>query len=84
MALTQRDRDILDFERSWWTRSGVKEAAILEEFELSASRYYQVLGDLLDDPDALSYDPLLVRRLRRAREHRRRLRIEGRSVGTNS
>jgi hypothetical protein len=38
------------------------------------------LTDLLDDPDALAYDPLLVRRLRRARDRRRRARVEGRPV----
>jgi hypothetical protein len=86
VALTGRDRDILAFERSWWTRSEAraKEAVIVEELELSASRYYQILGELLDDPEALAHDPLLVRRLRRARERRRRTRIEGRSVGTHS
>jgi hypothetical protein len=82
MPLTQRDREILDFERSWWTRTGVKEVAITDEFELSASRYYQILGELLDEPEALSYDPLLVRRLRKARERRRRTRIEGHTVGS--
>jgi hypothetical protein len=84
MALTERDRRILDFERSWWTRSGVKESTILEEFTLSASRYYQILGELLDDPEALTYDPLLVRRLRRARDRRRRIRLEGPSAETRS
>ena len=82
MTLTRRDHDILDFERSWWTRTGVKETAILEEFELSASRYYQILGELLERPEAMEYDPLLVRRLRRNRDRRRRIRIEGRSVGS--
>jgi hypothetical protein len=86
VALTGRDRDILAFERSWWTRSEVraKEAVIGEELELSASRYYQLLSELIDDPDALAEDALLVKRLRRARERRRRTRIEGRSVGTHS
>ena len=82
MPLSRRDREILDFERSWWTRSGVKETAIVDEFSLSASRYYQILGELLDDAEALAYDPLLVRRLRRARDRRRRTRIEGHSVGS--
>ena len=80
MSLTERDKAILDFERSWWAESGVKETAILERFELSASRYYQILGDLLDAPDAMQHDPLLVRRLRRMRDNRRRVRFEGRSV----
>ena len=59
MPLTERDKSILDFERSWWTQAGVKETAIQERFELSASRYYQILGELLDDPDALEHDPPL-------------------------
>ena len=81
MALSPRDETILDFERSWWTEPGPKEAAIRERFDLSPTRYYQVLNELLDDPDALSYDPLVVRRLRRLRDRRRRARYEGRSAG---
>jgi len=80
MALTDRDKAILDFERSWWTEAGPKDTAIRERFELSGTRYYQLLTDLLDDPDALEYDPLLVRRLRRVRERRRRARVEGRPM----
>ena len=80
MALTDRDRAILDFERSWWTESGPKDTAIRERFELSGTRYYQLLTELLDEPDALEYDPLLIRRLRRVRERRRRARVEGRPM----
>jgi Protein of unknown function (DUF3263) len=80
MALTDRDRAILDFERSWWTESGPKDTAIRERFELSGTRYYQLLTELIDDPDALEYDPLLIRRLRRVRERRRRARVEGRPM----
>ncbi len=80
MPLTDRDRLILDFERSWWTEAGPKDTAIRERFELSGTRYYQLLTELLDDPDALEYDPLLVRRLRRVRERRRRARVEGRPM----
>ncbi len=80
MALTDRDRAILDFERSWWTEAGPKDTAIRERFELSGTRYYQLLTELLDDPEALDHDPLLVRRLRRVRERRRRARVEGRPM----
>ena len=80
MALTERDRAILDFERTWWTEAGPKDTAIRERFELSGTRYYQLLTELLDDDDALDYDPLLVRRLRRVRERRRRARVEGRPM----
>ena len=54
MALTQRDRDILDFERSWWTATAPKDVQIRERFELSATRYYQLLGELLDDAEAMA------------------------------
>jgi hypothetical protein len=80
VPLTDRDRAILDFERSWWTEAGPKDTAIRERFELSGTRYYQLLTELLDDQDALEYDPLLVRRLRRVRERRRRARVEGRPM----
>jgi hypothetical protein len=80
MALTDRDRAILDFERSWWTESGPKDTAIRERFELSGTRYYQLVAEMLDDPEAMEYDPLLVRRLRRVRDRRRRARIEGRPM----
>ena len=81
MALTDRDRAIIDFERSWWAEPGPKEGAIRARFELSATRYYQILGELLDSPDALAYDPLVMRRLRRMRDRRRRARFEGRATG---
>jgi hypothetical protein len=80
MALTERDRAILDFERSWWAEQGPKETAILERFELSTKRYYQILGELLDSPEALEYDTLVVRRLQRMRDRRRRARIEDRAA----
>ena len=81
MGLSQRDRAILDFERMWWTEPGPKELAIRTRFDLSPTRYYQVLGELLESSDAISYDPLVVRRLRRLRDRRRRARYEGRSAG---
>ena len=73
-GLSQRERDILDFERDWWKATIPKERAIREQFGLSTARYHQVLGGLLDRPEALAYDPMLVRRLRRVREARRRKR----------
>ena len=38
----------------------------------SAPRYYQVLNDLIDSPEALAHDPLLVKRLRRQRATRQK------------
>lgn len=76
MELTDRDKAILDFEGSWWAQSGPKEALIREKFELSATRYYQILNELLASDEAYEYDPLVVRRLRRLRDRRRRARHE--------
>ena len=72
--LSERDREILAFERHWWKYAGAKEQAIRELFDMSATRYYQVLNALVDRPDALAADPLLVRRLRRLRTARQRTR----------
>jgi hypothetical protein len=80
VSLTERDRAILDFERSWWSQPGPKEVAVRDHLGLSTTRYYQLLSALLDSPEALLYDPLLVRRLRRVRDRRRRLRLGGRSA----
>ena len=78
MALDDRDRAILDFERSWWTQSGSKSEAIRNSLGLSPARYYQLLGALTASNEAHDYDPLLVRRLRLLQARRRRVRIEGR------
>ena len=77
MPLNDRERAILDFERTWWSEPGPKGAAIQARFGLSPGRYYQLLGDLIGSPDAEAYDPLVVRRLRKLRSNRRRARIEG-------
>jgi hypothetical protein len=81
MAITERDRAILDFERSWWTLPGPKEHEIRDRLGLSATRYYKALGELLDSEEAVAYDPLVVRRLRVRRDRRRRERYEGRATG---
>jgi hypothetical protein len=73
-GLPRRDREILTFERQWWKYAGAKEQAIRELFDMSATRYYQVLNALIDTPAALAADPLLVKRLRRLRATRQRQR----------
>ena len=72
--LTERERAILAFEQRWWKHAGAKEQAIRETFDLSATRYYQLLNALLDNPAALATEPVLVGRLRRLRATRSRAR----------
>jgi hypothetical protein len=74
LPLSERDTEILAFERQWWKYAGAKEQAVREKFQMSATRYYQVLNALIDKPEALAVDPLLVKRLRRLRETRQRVR----------
>lgn len=69
-ALSARDEAILAFEGQWSQHAGAKEQAIRAEFGLSAARYYQLLGALIDSPLALAHDPMLVKRLHRMREAR--------------
>ena len=73
-ALSDRDRQILEFERQWWKYAGAKEQAIRDLFDMSATRYYQILGGLIDTQAALAFDPMLVKRLRRLRASRQRAR----------
>ena len=73
-GLDERETAILAFERQWWKYAGAKETAIRELFDMSATRYYQVLNALIDRPDALVADPMLVKRLRRLRSTRQRSR----------
>ncbi|MBO3748950.1 DUF3263 domain-containing protein [Streptosporangiaceae bacterium NEAU-GS5] len=70
--LTERDERMLAFERQWWRYAGAKEQAIKETFDISATRYYQLLSELINRPEALEADPMLVKRLRKMRADRQR------------
>ena len=68
MPLSDRDLAFLAFEGEWRRHAGAKEEAIRAEFGLTPARYYQLLGRLIDTPDALAHEPIPVRRLRRRRD----------------
>lgn len=78
MALSDLERRVLDFERTWWREPGTKQDAIRRDLGVSSSAYYAMLGALVTRDDALAYDPLLIRRLRRRRSARRREAFEPR------
>ena len=48
------------------------------EFGVGPTAYYQLLSRLIDDPAAIAYDPMLVKRLQRQRASRRRQRSRDR------
>ena len=77
-TISERDAEILTFEREWWKHAGNKEEAIRERFDLSPTRYYQLLNRIIDDEAAVAHDPMLVKRLRRLRAQRQRQRAERR------
>ena len=76
--LSDREPAILDFEKSWWQAKAAKEIEIRDRFDMSASRYYQILYSLFDLLFLLSHCLLLVKRLRRMREQRQRNRSAAR------
>ena len=73
-GLSERDMRILAFERRGWRSPGAKEQAISDVLDLPATRYYQLLNELIDKPEALAADPALVKRLRAQRARRQRIR----------
>lgn len=77
--LSDRDLEILAFEQSWWKYQGAKEGAVRAKFDMSLTRYFQILGALIDRPEALEVDPTLVRRLQRLRTERQRQRSSRRA-----
>ncbi len=72
--LSALDMRILAFEGRGWRSPGAKEQAISDVLDLPATRYYQLLNELIDKPEALAYDPALVKRLRAQRARRQRIR----------
>jgi Protein of unknown function (DUF3263) len=73
-ALSERDMRVLAFERGTWRSSGAKEQAISDALGMPSTRYYQLLNELIDNPEALKFDPVLVKRLRAQRARRQRMR----------
>ncbi len=80
MTLSEREQSILVFEQGWWSLDGPKESLIRERFAVAPEAYYQELNALIDRPEALAVDPLVVRRWRRERARRRNGRL-GSTVG---
>ena len=74
-GLDERALAILAFEREAWTLAIPKQRAIRERLGISPTRYHQLLNRIIETPEALAVDPMLVRRLRRIHEARRRRRV---------
>ena len=73
-ALSEREVQVLAFERGWWRSPGAKEQEIRDVLGMTATGYYQLLNELIDRPEALEADPVLVKRLQAQRARRQRVR----------
>lgn len=81
--LSERHAAMIDFERSWWSNEAPRDEIIRERFQCSPDEYHAELTMVLDDPDALAHDPMVVRRLKRLRVRARRLRNDQGSVAAS-
>jgi hypothetical protein len=69
--LTDLERELLDFAGLTWRSRGLQEQEIRRRFDMSATRFWQLVNALLERPEALAYAPTTVRRLQRLRDGRR-------------
>ncbi len=76
-VITERQVAILELERTWWQSDEPKEQVIRARFHCSPDEYHAELNEVLELPEALDHDPLVVQRLRRQRDRRRRDRLNG-------
>lgn len=83
-TLAERDLAILQFEATWFTLDEDRHDAIRARFSCSVEEYNLELNRVIDHPAALLVDPLVVRRLRRHRERRRRQLIDGTAAGEHA
>ena len=78
-ALSELERRVLTFERSWWRSPAHKEQEIRDAFGFDAVRYYQLLNETVERPEALAFDAVLVERLHKQRARRAELGSAGRT-----
>ena len=62
---------MIEFERVTWKHQGSRDSAIVERFQLTPTGYAAVVAWVIEQPEALVYDPVTVQRLRRLRDGRR-------------
>lgn len=67
-TLSDLERALLAIAAGPHPGDGEQERLARAELGLTATRYYQLLNELIDRPEALAVEPLLVARLRRLRD----------------
>ena len=83
MTLTDKERAVLDLERSWWVGpdAPATKGEAIALLGLSRAKYYALRDSAVERAEAAAYDPLVVHRVRRSKAARRRARFEGRQTG---
>ena len=76
MPWTERERDVLDYERTWWTLEDPRDELIRARFACTPDAFARERAALVDSSDALARDPLVVHRLRRQQDRARRARYQ--------
>lgn len=72
--MTDEQIAILAIERRFYRHASSKEQAVLEELGLTPIQYYMRLNKLIDNPEAIAAEPVLIARLRRIRDSRAKIR----------
>ncbi|WOC11517.1 DUF3263 domain-containing protein [Gordonia sp. MP11Mi] len=63
--LSDDDRAIIDLSKRHYRTADAHAEAVRTELGLSVVDYFRELNRLVDDPEALAYSPIVVKRLRR-------------------
>lgn len=63
--MTEIEMAILDFEREWWRHAGSRDREVSQRWGMSAPEYDRRLAAIAVRSEAMAYDPLTVRRIRR-------------------
>jgi hypothetical protein len=63
--MTDIEMAILDFEREWWRHAGARDEEVSRRWGMSASEYHRRLMAIAVRSEAMAYDPLTERRIRR-------------------
>jgi hypothetical protein len=66
--LSDHDKSILDFGKKWFKTPGARMEAVLSEFGMSETSYFQRLNSLRSHPEAREYAPDVLGRADRVVE----------------
>ena len=68
--MTDEEKRMLELAGARWRYAGSLEQSVRDELGVSLTRFWQLVGRLIDREDVLAHDPVTVNRLRRIRDGR--------------